>query len=161
MEREGDPREPVMVDPRMQRLEEEQGGRPVPRPSDARDWQGTGLRDARGPLREKRALRPGEDQAHQQDRMVQGEEQHGEEDAWEKAVKRSGILGGRGRDPAGAAGSEDAARSWTWAGRGLDLDWAWNDEHKVWIPERAQRPNDEEELIGETDLFADMERNYG
>ena len=38
--------------------------------------------------------------------------------------------------------------------------WAWNDEHKVWIPERAQRPNDEEELIGKMDLFEDMERNY-
>ena len=28
-----------MVGPRMRRWEEEQGGRPVSRPSDARDWQ--------------------------------------------------------------------------------------------------------------------------
>ena len=40
-------------------------------------------------------------------------------------------------------------------GRGQGAVWIWNHEHKVWVPERAQRANDDEELI------EDMERNYG
>ena len=120
---------------------EGQGERPVPRPSDGRRLQQV--------------------PEHRQDQVGRGREQREVEDGWDAAVRRSGILGG-GQEQAGAAGSSgEEARRWTWGGRGLDLDWAWNDELKVWIPEKAQRPNDEEELIGEMDLFEDMERNYG
>ena len=108
-----------------------------------------------------RVMGEGYDRYHRQDRVGRGREQREVEDGWDAAVRRSGILGG-GQEQAGAAGSSgEEARRWTWGGRGLDLDWAWNDELKVWIPEKAQRPNDEEELIGEMDLFEDMERNYG
>ena len=41
----------------------------------------------------------------------------------------------------------------------LNLDWFWNDEFKVWIPERPQPPDDEE-LIGEMDLVQEMEKNF-
>ena len=55
----------------------------------------------------------------------------------------------------------DASRRWTWPGHGLDLDWVWSDEHKVWVPERAQRADEDDELIGKMDLAENMERNYG
>ena len=129
--REGDLREPMMVDPRFARPVDEQGeqdggrrlrGGPAPRPS------------ARLDLREG--------QVHGQDQVTHGRDQTGRE-----AGRAAGT---------GAAGS---SRRWTREGQGLSLDWIWNDEHKVWVPERPQR--DEEELIGELDLDVEMERNYG
>ena len=127
--------------PRALRPGEDQGDRPVPRPSDARDWHGVGRREKREPLREQRALRPGDDQVHRQD-------QFGLE--WDAAVRRSGILGAGGQKEAEVDGSGgDASRRWTWAG------------NKVWVPERAQRADEDDELIGEMDLAEDMERNYG
>ena len=129
--REGDLREPMMVDPRFARPVDEQreqdGGRrlhggPAPRPS------------VRSDLREG--------QVHRQDQVTHGRDQTGRE-----AGRAAGT---------GAAGS---SRRWTREGQGLSLDWIWNDEHKVWVPERPQR--DEEEFIGELDLDVEMERNYG
>ena len=41
----------------------------------------------------------------------------------------------------------------------LKLDWIWNDEHKVWVPERARRAGDDE-LIGDMGLVEETEKNY-
>ena len=126
MERERDFREPVMVDPRMPRPGEEQGGRQVPKLSDGRDLRVRQVprpSDARELPREQRAPRPGEDQAHQQDRLARENEQNGEEGEWEAAVRRSGILGAGSQEVAEAArAGGDASRRWTWSGRGLDLE---------------------------------------
>lgn len=41
----------------------------------------------------------------------------------------------------------------------LNLDWIWDCERKVWLPERP-RQRDDEELMGEMDLGEEMEKNF-
>ena len=72
---------------------------------------------------------------------------------WEAACKRTGnrgVLPGQSSQAAMGA-SKNLTR--------LDLDWLWNDEYKVWVPERAQR-DDDDELIGDMDLAEEMEKNF-
>ena len=136
--REGDLREPMMVDSRFARPVDEQGGQdggrrlhggPAPRPSEASE-------------RPRARMDLHEGQVHRRDQGTHGRDQTGRE---------------AGR--AAGTGAASSSRKWTREGRGLNLDWIWNDEHKVWVPELPQR--DEEELIGELDLDVEMERNYG
>ena len=145
------------------------------RPAERKGYEGRGEAELHGPggaeggvgVGDQRALRPGGRRELQHDpRALQlgggrnlphgGREQYagrsGEDETmedpelrdqrlWEAACRRTKSTSQTARDLAP-----------------LKLDWIWNDEHKVWVPERARQAGDE--LISDMELVEEMENNY-